>query len=275
MSPSDAALKQDIRHFYDVTSPLWRELWGYHVHHGYWRTGKESRQVAQQMLTEELAARAGIRSGARILDVGCGMGGSSIYLARHFRAETLGITLSPVQASLAGAAAAKACVRSAFLVADAETAHFSKPFDVVWSIEAVSHFREPENFFALASRSLKPAGTLALMDWFHAEQLAPAQADALINPIRGAMLVPSMTTLSAYIRFASLHGFEMLSVEDISSRVAKSWDMGKEIIAQPAVWSFALRHGRMFIDFLKAFDLMRKAFAGGSFRYAVLIARKR
>jgi tocopherol O-methyltransferase len=274
MSSSDALVKQDIRHFYDVTSPFWRDLWGVHVHHGYWRNGNEPKNLAQQQLTEELATRAGIRPGARILDVGCGMGGSSIYLASHSQAETVGITLSPVQASLATAAAREAGANSSFLVMDGENAHFSRPFDVVWSIEAVSHFRSPENFFALASRSLKSAGTLALMDWFQAEDLSPHRDHIYIAPIKRAMLVPSMTTLSSYLRFAALHGFEILSAEDISENVAKTWELGLNIVAQPAVWKAALLHGKLFVQFLKSFDLMRRAFANGSFRYAVLIARK-
>jgi tocopherol O-methyltransferase len=266
--------KKKIEHFYDAISPLWKDLWGIHVHHGYWRTGKESKELAQEQLTEELAMRANIKQGARILDVGCGMGGSSIYLARKFNAETVGITLSPVQAGIAAQAAKKAGVNSTFIVMDAEKAKFAKPFDVVWSIEAVSHLNNPKNFFGLCERSLRPGGVIAVMDWFEAEGLTASQSKKYMGPIRRSMLVPSMTTRTEYLRFAAHHGFAVTFTKNISDQVAKSWDLGMEIISKPKVWKAALQEGKMLVDFLKGVDAMRKGFSTKSFDYGILIARK-
>jgi cyclopropane fatty-acyl-phospholipid synthase-like methyltransferase len=266
--------KKQIEHFYDAISPLWKELWGIHVHHGYWRTGKESKELAQEQLTEELAAHANIRPGARILDVGCGMGGSSIYLARTFHAETVGVTLSAVQAEIATKAAKKAGVNSTFMVLDAEKAKFDKPFDVVWSIEAVSHFNNPESFFRLCGKVLKPGGVIAVMDWFEAGGLSDAQSRKFIAPIRRAMLVPSMTTRVEYLRFAARHGFTVTFTGDISDKVSKSWDLGMEIVARPRVWKAAMQQGKMLVDFLKGVDAMRKGFSTKSFEYGILIVQK-
>jgi len=107
MITTDEKHKNEVKEFYDVTSPFWRDLWGIHVHHGYWKTGKESKEIAQNQLTEELAERVGIRNGMNILDVGCGMGGSSIWLAKKYNAQTIGITLSPVQVDIATKTATK------------------------------------------------------------------------------------------------------------------------------------------------------------------------
>jgi tocopherol O-methyltransferase len=271
---TNSSAKKQIQHFYDAISPLWKEQWGVHVHHGYWRTGRESKELAQEQLTEELAARARIKRGARILDVGCGMGGSSIYLARKCGAETVGITLSPVQAEIAAKAAKRAGINSIFMVMDAEQAEFDEPFDVVWSIEAVSHLNDPENFFRLCDRALKPGGVVALMDWFEAEGLNATQSKKYIAPIRQTMLVPALTTRAEYLRFAARHGFTVTSTEDISSRVVKSWDLGKEIVARPRVWKAALRQGKMLVDFVKGVQAMRKGFSTRSFEYGILIARK-
>ena len=56
-----------------------------------------STRRAQLRLTETLASYASPPRGAQVLDVGCGMGGSSVFLARKYAARVTGITLSPVR----------------------------------------------------------------------------------------------------------------------------------------------------------------------------------
>src|SRR6476646_7832067 len=88
--------KRLIRGHYNLATPFYRLLWGPHIHHGLW-TAKESAATAQLQLTNRLAALAGIAAGQRVVDVGCGMGASSIHLAKTRGCHCLGITVSPVQ----------------------------------------------------------------------------------------------------------------------------------------------------------------------------------
>src|SRR5215469_16739424 len=99
--------KEKVREHYDRMSPYYHSLWGEHIHHGYWIRGDESKEAAQVQLIEHLAQAAAIPVGTRILDVGCGFGASSIYLARNYGAEATGITISQVQVEMANQAAAK------------------------------------------------------------------------------------------------------------------------------------------------------------------------
>jgi len=69
--------KDKIRDHYDRASPCYYSLWGEHVHHGYWIRGNETKEQAQVQLIEHLAEAAELVPGSRILDVGCGFGGSS------------------------------------------------------------------------------------------------------------------------------------------------------------------------------------------------------
>src|SRR5262249_6391676 len=85
-----------IRAHYDRLAFFYRALWGVHIHHGYWED-EESPETAQVQLVARLAARAAIPQGARVLDVGCGIGGSALWLARHRGCSVTGITISPVQ----------------------------------------------------------------------------------------------------------------------------------------------------------------------------------
>src|SRR5262249_16116102 len=144
--------KEKVREHYDRMSPYYRALWGEHIHHGYWIRGDESKEAAQLQLIEHLAQAAGIQRGARILDVGCGFGTSSIYLARKYGAQATGITISNVQVEMANKGAEEAGVNAKFLFMDAEAMTFEERFDLVWSVESISHYQNISSFFAAAAK---------------------------------------------------------------------------------------------------------------------------
>jgi tocopherol O-methyltransferase len=156
--------KRKIVEHYDFVSPYYQSLWGQHLHHGYWIRGDESKEVAQLQLTEHLAELASVQTGSAVLDIGCGFGASSLYLAQKYKAHATGITISPVQVEMARKAAVAAQLDARFLLMDAEALDFPLPFDLLWSVESISHYHDHRNFFANAARFLKPGGTFALTD---------------------------------------------------------------------------------------------------------------
>jgi tocopherol O-methyltransferase len=129
--------KSKIIEHYDVVSPYYRSLWGEHLHHGYWIRGDESKETAQLQLIEYLASLAQIREGCEVLDIGCGFGASSLFLARKYGATATGITISPVQVEMANRAAAGAGASATFMLMDAEDMRFDKQFDLLWSVESI------------------------------------------------------------------------------------------------------------------------------------------
>ena len=87
MISCDSVTKAAIRSHYDLATPFYRLLCGPHIHHGLWEdatpsAGDASPSDAQLHLTNTLADLANVSRGSRVLDVGCGMGSSSIHLAR-------------------------------------------------------------------------------------------------------------------------------------------------------------------------------------------------
>src|SRR5689334_2537933 len=127
---AETGLKESVREHYDRLTPLYREFWGIHIHHGYWIDGSESKERAQEQLIELLADRLGIVHGTRALDIGCGVGGTAIYLADRFDARIVGITISPIQAAMAGQLAGqRRSGRCAFAAMDAEALAIRDQFD--------------------------------------------------------------------------------------------------------------------------------------------------
>ena len=265
--------KEKIRDFYDVVSSHFHELWGEHLHHGYWIRGDESKETAQIQLIEHLAQTANIQPGCAVLDVGCGTGASSIYLAKHYHVEATGITISPVQVSLANEAAARDRVNATFLLADAEAMKFDKMFDVVWSVESISHYQDIEKFFASAAELLKPNGTVAVIDWFRKPNLSPAEYKQQIVPIEKGMLV-ELETMREYETWLRSNHLTIVKSEILNKNCGKTWDLGLDIIKNKSLWKLAAKNGAMFVRFLRAFRAMRAGFASGNFVYGLVVAQK-
>lgn len=266
--------KEKVTEHYDLLSPYYYQLWGNHIHHGFWKTGKETKEQAQEQLIEELATKGGLKAGMKVLDVGCGVGGTAIYLSKKYQAQVLGITISPVQVYMAKKLAEREKVSPKFLLADAEKVNVAEKFDIVWSIEAVSHFDQPEKFFTLAEHSLTKGGKLVVADWFKAEGLTPEQEQAYIEPIKYGMMVPKLGTIADYTRFAQGHSFKVLLAEDLSKHVLKTWQVTYELIKSVDLWKAALWGNVNVLVFMKTFRYMQRGYSSKTFRYGVLVAER-
>jgi tocopherol O-methyltransferase len=265
--------KRKIVEHYDFVSPYYHSLWGEHLHHGYWIRGDESKEVAQLQLTEHLAELANVQTGSAVLDIGCGFGASSLYLARKYQVRATGITISPVQVEMARRAAVAAQLDARFLLMDAEALDFPLQFDLLWSVESISHYQDHRSFFANAARFLKPGGTFALTDWFKRAGLSPAQTRKFIEPIDRGMYV-DLETMDDYESHLVAGGMQIVHRQDLTRQCAKTWDLGLDMIRGRFFWALATKKGKDFVNYLKAFQAVRAAYASGNFVYGLFIARK-
>jgi tocopherol O-methyltransferase len=265
--------KREIVEHYDVVSPYYRSLWGEHLHHGYWIRGDESKEVAQLQLTEHLAMLANVQEGAAVLDIGCGFGASSLYLARRYKARATGITISPVQVEMARKAAVAAHVDAQFLLMDAEALNFPQLFDLLWSVESISHYQDRRGFFANAVRALKPGGIFALTDWFKKANLSAAQTRKFIRPIEQGMFV-ELETMDDYESYLVASGLQIVHRQELTRQCAKTWELSLDIVRNKSFWTLAAKHGENFLAYLRAFQAMRAGFHSGNFVYGLFVARK-
>ena len=182
---------------------------GEHIHHGYFINPEDTKEVAQSRLIELLLERSQLPTGSQVLDVGCGLGGTSRYLAKNKGCSVTGITISGQQVKLAKTLTAKEAGsggdanenaeftqlgdgRVRFVELDAEKmgefineSETKASFDCVWISEAMSHLPDKELFFRNVSLLLNAGGKLVVADWFKAEDLTDAQVEADIKPIEG------------------------------------------------------------------------------------------
>jgi len=258
---------------YNRVTPYYRALWGEHIHHGYWIRGDESKDTAQLQLSDYFVETARIEPHSRVLDIGCGFGGSSIYLARKYGVRATGITISPLQVEMANRDAAEAGVSASFLCMDAESMHFAEPFDALWSVESISHYQDIPRFFAHAANFLKTGGNFAITDWFKQESLPPREHRKFLHPIEDGMMI-ELHTMRDYESYLAAAGFEVRRSDVLNEHTAKSWDLGLDIIKNKALWELAASFGPEFIRFLRAFKAIRSGFLSGNFVNGLIVARK-
>lgn len=265
-----------VRDHYDRLSAYYRALWGEHIHHGYWEDG-ESSSRAQEKLVERLASRARIPRGGRVLDVGCGVGGPALWLARNLRCSVLGLTISPVQARMAAERArAEGLSRLArFEVADANQLNFAAgSFDAVWVIECSEHLTDKARFVESCARALKPGGVLALCAWLRAERFAlPGHARLVAEVCRG-MLCPHLASMREYQGWMRDCGFAQIEAEDITRRVEQTWGRCAELVSRPEVRAALLATDGRTRRFVRAFAGIRRAYREGAMAYGMFTARK-
>ena len=277
------SLYQQIQQFYDASSGLWEQTWGEHMHHGYYgRAGtyRMNRRRAQIDLIEELLDWAGVGEVHNLVDVGCGIGGSTLYLAEKFGATATGITLSPVQASRA-TERAKACVTGVtFQVADALEMPFAdSTFDLVWSLESGEHMPDKKKFLQECYRVLKPGGTLVMATWCHrsTDSLAgdlTEDEQRHLQEIYRVYCLPYVISVPEYEAIARQCGFQNVRTDDWSMAVAPFWDIVIGSAFEPQALVGLLRSGWKTIEAALSLGLMSRGYQRGLIRFGLLRGTK-
>ncbi|MCT7968072.1 methyltransferase domain-containing protein [Laspinema sp. D1] len=298
-------LYEQIQQFYDASSGLWERVWGEHMHHGYYGERGDrrlDRRQAQIDLIEELLAWTGVQLSkdlnsqvSTILDVGCGIGGSSLYLAQKFNASATGITLSPVQAARATERAREAGIpsfsgpegggmtpdtRAEFRVANALELPFAdNSFDLVWTLESGEHMPDKKKFLQECYRVLAPGGALMMATWCHRPVAPPAaplsdRERHQLMEIYKVYCLPYVISLPEYETIAREIGFQGIQVADWSEAVAPFWDFVIDSAFDPSALLGLLFSGWQTIQGALALGLMRDGYKQGLIRYGLLCGTK-
>ncbi|WP_246858371.1 cyclopropane-fatty-acyl-phospholipid synthase family protein [Citricoccus sp. SGAir0253] len=256
---------------YDELDPVYRRLWGEHVHHGLWATGRETPVEAVEALVDTVGDRLRLAPGEACVDIGCGYGSTARRLAATRGVRVIGITLSAEQARHAAAhpAAGVEVRRGDWL----DNGLRAASFDAAWAIESSEHMVDKPRFFAEAHRVLSPGGRLVVCAWLSGSGASGWRVRHLLEPICREGRLPSMGTREEYEAMAEAAGFAVEGYEDVSRRVARTWT----ICARRALVALLrdresrrlARRGRNR-DFLRTLPRLVLAYRTGAMRYGIL-----
>jgi len=275
--PKTAQTSAAVAAHYDRLDAFYRDVWGEHVHHGYFRTGRESVRAAVEGLIELVADKLGLAAGQQAVDIGCGYGGTAQVLADRYGVQVTGLTISAAQFSRARERVGDGLT---FLLADwLDNGLADARFDRAYAIESSEHMPDKARFFEEAFRVLKPGGRLVVCAWLAGDAPAAWQVEHLLEPICREGRLPGMGTEGEYRALGEAAGFSVVAVEDISKQVSRTW----RICAMRFLGRLFTdgRYIRMLLDGREAdrifavtvFRLMA-AYATGAMRYGVLVYEK-
>lgn len=240
-----------------------------HFHVGWYGSARgpscaAAQQIIQQSLvaSQEAALRHAARSWnvagrppARLLDIGCGLGGGSIYWAQEHGSAVTGLTVTaahlPVMAALAGQAGVAARVRA--LHADVHQFAEDRAYDAAVAIES-SGYMDRARLFSVVGRALRRDGWFGIQDHFLCRREWAGFIDGYYRTRLG--------TAAEYIDAARVAGFELEQNEDITDGVPEFWlqsiawttaELSREEdtgvsspIARERLTDSVLTHGKLF-----------------------------
>lgn len=220
---------EDVSNYYDQTAIHYKYFWKLEesmaLHYGIWRDGIKTFQESLVETNRELTEQAGIQSSDVVLDAGCGVGGSSIYLAKNIGCQVIGVTLSQQQADTAKINAARESVTDLvhFFQRDYSNTEFeANSFDVVWGIECHLTESTKHTFVKEARRVLKDGGRLIIGEYFKtSENLKPKQYHTLQKWLNYEAIA-DMVTLGTYIKWLEESGFTNIRVTDVTKEITPS-----------------------------------------------------
>lgn len=206
---------------YDELDPIYRRVWGEHVHHGLWTTGRETPGEAVEALVDTVGDKLGLRPGQVCVDIGCGYGSTARRLAGTHGVRVTGFTLSTEQARYAAAHPVPGVDIRVRDWLDNGLADASA--DAAWAIESSEHMVDKPRFFAEAHRVLSPGGRFVICAWLAETGASGWKVRHLLEPICREGRLPSMGTREEYEEMARQAGFAVTGYEDVSRRVARTW----------------------------------------------------
>jgi len=267
--------------------------WGEHIHLGYYTEEERKRgykkkdfKAAKFDFCDEMLKWAGATAPTRVLDVGCGFGGTSRHLAKKFRSASVeGITLSPAQVKRGTELAQEQGVDNVhFQVMDALKMDWpDDSFDLVWACESGEHMPDKKLYVEEMVRVLKPGGTLVIATWCQREETLDTpftkEEKAELDFLYSEWAHPFFVSIEEYARL--MEGTGKLKDVDTADWTAPTIDSWRHSIwvgvwnpwpvilkFNPVLWYKTIRE-------IVTLERMHRAFESGLMQYGMMKAVKK
>uniref|UniRef100_A0A7S2TW14 Methyltransferase domain-containing protein n=1 Tax=Lotharella oceanica TaxID=641309 RepID=A0A7S2TW14_9EUKA len=268
--------------------------WGEHIHLGYYTPEEQAKGYKKKNFIEakfdfidRMVEWSGIldmpAGPKKVLDVGCGFGGSSRYLAKkYFQDGTVtGITISPNQVKRAKELAKEQGVPNAnFELKDALAMDYpDNTFDVVWAIESGEHMPSKTKYVEEMARVLKPGGVIVFATWCQ-RRTPPIFSEEEKNELQflyDEWAHPHFVSIDTYKKIMRMTGkLENVESDDWNRFTLPSWRHSIWVgvydpwivLRKPWTWRKCLRDGITL-------ERMHRAFNKGVMEYGMLKATKK
>lgn len=228
-------------HEREIITAYYRELdrsfahWGavspYEMHYGHSTAPSEApldepaHVASLRRMNAIVAERAKLRPGDVVLDAGCGVGATSLWMAKGCGVHVHGITLSSVQVEKARQSSVALGLegRAHFSVQDYTATSFpDASFDVVWAVESLCHAPRKPEFLAEAHRLLRPGGRLVIADYFRPHEALAAPDRELLQRWADGWVMALPPWICDFKREVDGVGFVGVQAHDLTDAIRSS-----------------------------------------------------
>ncbi|NOX86863.1 MAG: methyltransferase domain-containing protein [Chlorobi bacterium] len=276
---------RDIADYYNQTLNHYQQWWrldrALAVHYGYWDGETKNFVEALEKTNRVLLEIAGTKKEERVLDAGCGVGGTAFYIASQAGAKVTGITISERQFEFANRKRNELKLNDwvDFKLEDYTATSFAdNSFDQIWAIESVTSAQDKRAFAKEAFRLLKPGGKLIIADYFRTPDVPPDK-DRLLEKWQNCWGLAEILTLNEYFNHFRNEGLFPESKKDITANIYRSSALMYRYylfgLIPSVIYNAFHKTSRFAKNHYKSGKYQYKALKKGLWQYRIVVFRKK
>jgi 27-O-demethylrifamycin SV methyltransferase len=263
---------------YDRIHSAWRLIMGEEFHYGCFETATTPLAEATAELTRRMREGAALKTGDRVLDVGCGTGRQACELAAA-GASVLGITTSASGVAAASALATqRGLAQARFELRDGtDNGLPDAAFDVAWVLESSHLMRDRDGLLSECVRVLAPGGRLVLCDIIRKRQIPFAEVRGRredFATLRAAFGDAHMEPLERYTAALAELGMEIVQSDDITAETLGTFAAWRSNVAAHEPVLLGLIGGDGIEQFVRSTEILEAFWRDGTLGYGILAAVK-
>jgi tocopherol O-methyltransferase len=236
----------DVARYYDEVQWLYDLGWSpggtRSLHYGLWWDDTRSLAEAVSNGDRFVAEKLAVHAADHVLDMGCGVGGTSVFLAKTFGCRVTGITISRVQLAEARAHAEKSGVQSlvSFELMDYTAMRFpDATFTKAFTQETANHAIDKRALVREAHRVLTPGGRYASLDAFQRRDARPGDEQTRLARVLSGWPGGALVSLERFVSLAREVGLDVVESGDMTQRTNRSAHViwRRHAFLYPLVWA--------------------------------------